>query len=164
VSKLPYGEGTWFAVPLKDGGYGVGLVARIAPRGRVLLGYFFGPRLSAPPTLEEVGHLNAGDAVLIQRFGDVYLVEGRWPIIGQQASWTRSAWPMPAFGRYVELDGKGWRVEYQDNNPNSVPRESRISPEAVQRLPNNALLGAGVVEATLTKRLSGSAGASSRAN
>ena len=71
---------------------------------------------------------------------------------------------MPVFGRYIELDGRSWRVEYQDDNPNSVPQEHPAALEEVQRLPNNALLGAGVVEATLTKRLSGSAAASSRGN
>lgn len=71
---------------------------------------------------------------------------------------------MPAFGRYVEMDGKAWRVEYQDDNPNSIPSETRVSPDEAQRLPNNALLGAGVVEATLTKRLSEPAASAQRPN
>jgi hypothetical protein len=33
MSKLPHTEGTWFAVPLRDGGYGVGVVSRVAPKG-----------------------------------------------------------------------------------------------------------------------------------
>lgn len=42
-----YREGSRFAVPLRQGGYAVGLVARVNPRG-VLLGYFFGPRHDVP--------------------------------------------------------------------------------------------------------------------
>lgn len=63
---------------------------------------------------------------------------------------------MPAFGRYVEMDAKAWRVEYQEDNPTSIRWESRISAEDVRRLPSNALLGVGVVEATGAKQLTGS--------
>jgi hypothetical protein len=129
----------------------------MAPRGRVLVGYFFGPRRDELPSLEDVRGLRREDAVLVQRFGDLYLVEDKWPILGRDESWHRESWPMPTFGRYVEMDGKAWSVEYQDDNPNSIPREARISPEAAERLPNNALLGAGVVEAKLTKQLGGAA-------
>ena len=37
--KLPYSEGDVFAVPLPDGGYGVGVVTRMDGKGSVL-GYF----------------------------------------------------------------------------------------------------------------------------
>jgi hypothetical protein len=39
----PCEEGDLFAVPLRDGGYGIGVVARVGRRG-VLVGYFFGRR------------------------------------------------------------------------------------------------------------------------
>jgi hypothetical protein len=61
---------------------------------------------------------------------------------------------MPAFGRFIEFDGKAWRVEYRNDDPNSVLRETRISVEEYLKLPNNALLGAGAVEIRLTKLLS----------
>ena len=41
MPKASYREGDWFAVPLRDGGYAAGLIARANPKG-VLLGYFFG--------------------------------------------------------------------------------------------------------------------------
>ncbi len=47
MKKLPYKEGTWFAVPLKCGGHAVGIATRIAPKGRVLLAYFFFSLLNA---------------------------------------------------------------------------------------------------------------------
>lgn len=160
MSRLPYQEGTWFVVPLRDGGFAVGVVARMAPRGRVLLGYFFGPRRDEVWSLDDVRHLVPEDATLVQRFGDLYLIEGRWSILGRVNSWRRESWPIPAFGRYVEIDGTAWRVEYDENNPNAIANEERISPQQADQLPNNALLGAGVVEAILTKQLGGTAATS----
>jgi len=43
--KSIYDEGSVFLIPLRDGGFARGVVARIAPKRKVLLGYFFGPRL-----------------------------------------------------------------------------------------------------------------------
>jgi hypothetical protein len=40
--KLPYSEGSVFLVPLRKGGYARGVVARASPKGKGLLGYFFG--------------------------------------------------------------------------------------------------------------------------
>ena len=47
--KRRYEEGDWFAVPLQNGGYSLGLVARADGEGGVL-GYFFGPRREQLPT------------------------------------------------------------------------------------------------------------------
>ncbi|MGH9822314.1 MAG: Imm26 family immunity protein [Blastocatellia bacterium] len=52
--KLPYVEGDWFAVPLDDQGYALGMIARARPRGRMLFGYFIGPRRREAPALAEV--------------------------------------------------------------------------------------------------------------
>ena len=63
-----YGEGDWFAVPLREGGFAAGVVARANPKA-VLLGYFFGPRRAAVPSVEEVSRLRPDDAVLVGKFG-----------------------------------------------------------------------------------------------
>jgi hypothetical protein len=54
MKKLTYREGDLFVLPLQDLGYAVGLVARSGPRGRVLFGYFFGPRYPEMPKLSEL--------------------------------------------------------------------------------------------------------------
>src|SRR5213592_3499242 len=46
--KLPYREGDVFAVPLQDGAYGIGVVARMDREGAVL-GYFFDRRYESVP-------------------------------------------------------------------------------------------------------------------
>src|SRR5207247_10946755 len=62
--KLPYEEGTRFAVPLRDGGYGVGIVARIGGRG-VTIGYFFVLVRSVVTILSEVDTLSPDLAVIV---------------------------------------------------------------------------------------------------
>jgi hypothetical protein len=81
MAKVKYREGDWFAVPLRDVGYAVGLIARANPGG-VLLGYFFGPRRSEVPGLEDVAGLRPGDAVLVRMFGHLGIVRGEVAVAG----------------------------------------------------------------------------------
>lgn len=149
--KLPYCEGTWFAVPLRQGGFAVGVVARATARGKVILCYFFGPRRTAVPVLVEVERLRPGDAVRAVRVGDLSLLRGDWPIIGQTASWKRSEWPMPPFVRRDPLSRKAWRVYYSDTNPGARDREE---PEQYKSaLEDDGLFGSGAAELMLTRLL-----------
>jgi len=150
--KLPYEEGTWFAVPLRDGGYGVGIVARIAGRG-VTLGYFFGPRRSVVPNLSEVETLTPDMAILVEIFGDLGLIEGRWPIIGRNASWDRRLWPIPGFGRIEEHTGRAFRMELSEDDLFSIVREIAVPRDEAERLPKHGLSGAGSVESVLARLL-----------
>jgi hypothetical protein len=153
MTRQRYGVGDWFAVPLRDGGFGVGLIARMEPQGAVLLGYFFGPRRSALPDLGEVAKYRASDAVMVRRFGGLDLRRGAWPIIGRLPGWESHEWPMPVFGRQVEFEGVAWRVEYRDDDPNATPRETRISVDECKRLPPNGVFGSGLVEILMTMAL-----------
>jgi len=149
--KLPYGEGTWFAVPLRQGGCAVGVVARATAKGKVILCYFFGPRRTDLPTLAEVERLKPADAVRVVRVGDLSLFRGEWPIIGQTASWKRSEWPMPPFVCRDPLSRKVWRVYYSDTNPGAIDREESEQYESA--LEDDGLFGAGAAELVLTKLL-----------
>jgi hypothetical protein len=51
--KINYKEGTWFAVPLHQGGYGGGVVARA--KRTCILAYLFGPRRESIPKLAPYG-------------------------------------------------------------------------------------------------------------
>jgi len=151
--KLSYREGDTFAVPLKSGGFAVAVVARISPGGRVLLGYFFGPRLKTSPAGPLVPQLRNGDAILVARFGDLGIIRGEWTPLGQVPGFTRNAWPMPVFHRQVLLGGPPVRVQYRDDDPNSVPRESPISENEAKLLPEDGLLGSVAVERVLDSLL-----------
>src|SRR5262249_58700798 len=50
-----YREGDWFAVPLGDGRYVLGRIAR--HHRATVLGYFFKPAYDHVPTLDEIGDL-----------------------------------------------------------------------------------------------------------
>lgn len=149
---LRYQEGTWFAVPLRSRGYAVGLVARATRQGKVLLGYFFGPRYDAVPPLLEVCSMRPEAAIRVCRFGDLGLVNNEWPIIGRCSTWDRRCWPLPAFVRSDELSGRTWRVEYADEDPNKVVSETLIASSGAE-LERNEAFGAGAVEIVLTKAL-----------
>lgn len=131
--------GAWVAVPLSnDAGYAVGLVARADNFGAILLGYFYGPRRTYLPEIDEVRHYRPGDAVLIARFG---LGKAHWPLLGDRPGWDPTEWPIPTFGRIVDPLGIGMRMEYPDHDPSAPPKETRISMEAAEELPTDAFLG-----------------------
>jgi hypothetical protein len=152
MTKVKYREGDWFVVPLRAGGFGVGLVARANPGG-VLLGYFFGPVRSEVPALNDVADLKPGDAVLIGKFGHLGIVQGKWPLLGRLDSWDRRLWPTPVFVRYEELTGRSFRVFYDDDDPNSVLREAQIAHGEAEQAPKDGLMGAGFAEAALSRLL-----------
>ena len=151
--KLPYKEGDWFAIPLRKGGYALGLVARLDGTGGII-GYFFGPRHEQLPTKEEIMGLSADSAVLIRHFGDLGLLRGEWPIISHSSVWNRAHWPLPAFARISMDDKQALRIEYAETDINQPIREVPISIEEAHRLPEDGVSGYGAIEIRLTKLLS----------
>jgi Immunity protein 26 len=149
MARVNYREGDWFAVPLRDSGFAVGVLARANPDG-VLLGYFFGPRRPGVPSLNDVDGLARDDAILIAKFGHLGLKQGKWPILGRLDDWDRTEWPMPAFVRHEELTGRTFKVFYDDNDPNKVVREQPIAAGSAEQEPKDGLMGAGFVEKVLT--------------
>jgi hypothetical protein len=151
--KLPYREGDWFAVPLPSGGFATGIVARTTKKGRVLLGYFFGPRHLVPPRLEDLEGQSADGAILVAKFGDLSLIRGEWPVLGRCHGWIRGEWPMPMFINRDPLSGKAWRVEYADDDPNKLVDRTPIDPAEGKELETDRLCGAGSIETQLDRLL-----------
>lgn len=146
--KIPYKEGTWFALPLRSNGYALGIVARMNGRG-IIFGYFFGPkRLSIPP-LDEVCKLLAKDAVLLTQFGDIGLVNNEWTIIGNCKNWNSYEWPMPPFVRVDEISGQSWKIFYDEKSLNFIKKEP-CDPKKINKFPYDRLSGSGAVEIRLT--------------
>lgn len=153
-ARLPYAEGDWFAVPLENGGYAVGLVARSGRLGKVLFGYFFGPKREKLPTIDELRGYTAEHAILIGKFGDLGLFEGSWPILGQAGTWERKAWPLPPLARIDVVSGRARKVSYSEDDPSRALSETLCDPQEARQLPRDALMGAGAVEIRLTNLLS----------
>lgn len=146
-------EGDAYGVPLPSGGYATVVVARVAPKGGVTLGYFFGPRAPSVPDIGSLDGLRPDVATLVHQFGDLGIVDGSWPRIGRIPRWDRRTWPMPAFKRREPLSGRLWRVEYGDDDPNSNPRESPIGETEAALLPDDGLYGSVAAARVLDLRI-----------
>jgi hypothetical protein len=156
TSQVPsYREGTWFAVPLRSGGFGLGMVARLKAdsHGGVGIGFFFGPRFDELPQLRELEALRAHDALLVCRFGVLGLADQTWPILGVNPAWTREAWPAPTFGRTNPLSGRVYRIRYAEDDIQRVIAEEPVESSALAEMPRDGLLGAGAVEIVLSKAI-----------
>ena len=152
MNTLPYQEGSWFSVPLRNGGYAVGLVARCSEEGKVILAYFFGPKRLIGVSLNEVERLTPTEAVKALRVGDLGLMNGEWPIIGRSNNWQRNTWPMPRFIRRDDLSRRAWYSYYSEDNPAELLKDEPAAWEA-SGLDRDSVLGAGAAEIVLTKLL-----------
>lgn len=148
----PYTEGDWFAIPLRTGGFALGIVARANPKG-ILLGYFFGPRRPEQPTLADASGLFPEQAILVGMFGHLGLRGGSWPLLGREPAWDRTTWPTPIFVRYEELTGRSFHVRYDDADPGRLIGETLVAPGVAEQGPTDGLMGAGFVEKRLTSLL-----------
>lgn len=152
---VPYREGSVFAVPLRNGGYAVGVVARFTAEkyhgGGGLLGYFFGPKHETVPTAEVIDTLDPLKALVVLKFGDLSLLSGEWPIVGSVTDWKRENWPLPDFVRKDDISKRAWRVRYSDDN--LVQPISEESAPYDSPLQEDSIAGAGFVELRLTRLL-----------
>jgi hypothetical protein len=156
----PYSEGSVFLVPLRDGGFARGVVARVASKGSIVFGYFFGPRLESPAAAT-FGDLDSAKAALRIRFGDLGLMNGEWRLIDRIVDWNPARWPMPEFGSRDPLTGKAWVTRYCDKDPRREESRRQVNTESISDLPDDGLYGYGAAEIRLTKLL-GRADAESR--
>ena len=139
MSEQPYSEGSVFIVPLRKGGYARGVIARSDPKGVILFGYFFGPRLASADAAV-LNDLDPANAILRVRFGALGLRNGEWPI--------------PDFARRDPLGRmKARRVRYSDDDPSQRAAEYPIDDDS--GLATDSLSGYGAVEIKLTKLLGG---------
>lgn len=151
--KLNYSEGTWFAVPLLNGGFGVGVAARTTKKGPVILAYLFGPRRETVPTLSEVVECEPSAAIKVAMISDLNLINGEWPILGRSSQWQRENWPIPLFVRSSELSRRAFIVRYDDKDPGRAISEEPVA-YGTSTLDRDSAYGAGAVESALTKLLS----------
>ena len=139
-------------MPLQGGGHAVGVVARRAPAGRIMLAYMFGPKRDALPSLAELDTLRPEQAVRRLRTGDMALLNERWPMLGDSEHWDRDAWPMPAFIRRNESLQRAWRATYADADPAKLDREESV-PFDTPGLESDSLYGYGATELLMSKLL-----------
>jgi hypothetical protein len=149
-------EGSWFTVPLDDGGYAVGRVVRMTagvPGTRVILAYFFGPRREEPASLRSLAEECAGEPVFISITIEVPIGTGAWPLIGETTDWDRERWPFPAFGFRDAITRRYLRREHEDFSPFGPYRLTEISEAEYRDLPDDILRHPESVVARLTALL-----------
>jgi len=109
--KVTYKEGDWIAVPLDEGGYAIGKIARVG-KARALFGYFFGPRFDRMPTADDVKNIKITDYIHAVIFSDMGLREGEWKVIDRPERWNREEWPMLDFVLIEPIMGTAVCIRY----------------------------------------------------
>ena len=142
--KRHYKEGDWFAVPLKGGGYALGLIARMKANSVGLFGYFFGHRYVAEPMLANAVPLRPTDAFQRLMFSDLDLQNREWPVLGALPGWDRRQWPMPSFVHKDVISGRPYIRTYDEDTLRLIS-ERRAKDEEIAGLPEDGLFGAGAV-------------------
>lgn len=151
MKRVRFQEGDWIAIPLRDGGFGVGLLARVPKKSRVLLGYFMGRRYAEVPSMNVLSGWRPEDAVLVAMLGDSGLVSENWPVIGQAENWERARWPMPVF-RHVDVISLRWAKRlYSGDGENRFLQEIPCRRVEAEALPEDGLLGSGALRIVLGK-------------
>lgn len=155
LQRTQFQESDWFAIPLIGGGFAVGVIARAPKDGKVLFGYFFGLMQDEMPSLEAVSRFSPGKSILLTKFGDYSLYHGEWRVIGRQAGWNRSLWPMPCFSR-IDEKGKAVKVQYSEDDPTICVRETPCSAKEAKKYPEDRMLGSHILVRRLSNLLSAS--------
>ncbi len=116
TKRQKYNLGDVFAVELDNGQSCLGYVTRKKPRTHIILRFFFARLYPNLPSTDQVPKLHAADAATIMRCSDMYLVSGRWPVIGHQEGWDNESWNAPKFYSPYELNGTPWLVTYDQTD------------------------------------------------
>ncbi len=142
--KLKYNEGDWFAVPLTNKQFALGLVARVDRNMHEILGYFFGEVFVAVPVLEQEPTYSPADAVLMGWVGERGIVYGTWPLVLRGHSIDKQKWPVPVFAqRDMVHPEMGTWLRYDNDQPSSMaPVEGQYVPwSEIAHLPKDGLYG-----------------------
>ena len=153
---IRYNEGQWFGVPLRKGGYAIGIIVRGSYKTKGGLGYFFGPKYLAIPDDKDTREKKPDEAILIAQFGDLGIINGSWPLIQNTRPFNKEEWPIPKFGTEISLlPGKGFIREYSHAETGEwiLVGEKVVEISDIVGLPEDASLGGGAVEIRLTNLL-----------
>ena len=137
------------AVPLRNGGFAAGRIARVAARGGVC-SYFFGPRYEKLPLAKDLEDKGPTEAILVCIHGDLGLRKGTWRVLASGGGWQPDRWPVPHFGRREELTERKLRVRYSEKDLLTPLSEEEMCAEGFAKLPTDGVFGAAGSSATAT--------------
>lgn len=153
--SINFEEGDWFAVPLEER-FAIGLIARMSTINThfLLFGYFFQPIRTEIPNSEELERLHKADAILLCKFDDDFLRQGRWSKIGHLKNWSRQEWPLVDFVSQDPLVvNRVWKRVYHEDDLFTPVEEFVISSDRAEIYPKDVILTPTAVEDRLTRLL-----------
>lgn len=151
--KIKIIEGNIFAVPLVQGGYAIGLIARRHKTSS--LGYFFDKIYLSPPEELDIADINNWKVALIGQFSAIGIEEGEWPLLKTNFDFNREEWPIPVLKMQDPLSEKYFAVIYDDTLFNE--ERHLITKEEADKLFGHGVYGYVALEKKLSSILADSA-------
>jgi hypothetical protein len=149
AKRLSYREGDVFAYPIQETGkFGIGLIGRTAPRGRIIKIYLFDLSFGAIPKMSDLPVLTRKNLVRYMRAGDLHLLDERWTVLGRLPTWKREDWSDSVYWRQELYTGRDFLTSYDEDNPSDL-LEKRLVDFVPNSIPEDGLAGAGFVEAVM---------------
>ncbi len=148
-NKIVPKEGDVVAVPLQQGGFGIGLVAR--KYKSILLGYFFKCIFPLVPTEIQTDNVDIRVVALIGKFNSGGIENGEWPVLKTDFKFNKAEWPIPMFKMQHPITEKFYAVQYDD----TLLSEERylITRKEADNLFSYGLHGYGAIEKELSRIL-----------
>ena len=136
-------EGQGLCIPLNDGTFALGIIARENPN-KAILGYFLPRRFAQKPTSVTADFRL--DLYWIHIFGIPRTGKKDWETIPLAGVWDRDRWPVPPFSAYSEEDDMASLFYYNDTDLLTPVRTERCSPEVAKRYFQHSVANAAFIE------------------
>ncbi|MDR1141258.1 MAG: immunity 26/phosphotriesterase HocA family protein [Planctomycetaceae bacterium] len=147
--KINYSEGDCFLVPLENGSYVRGVVARFSGDGKVF-SFFFLPKYEHIADAIVDDYLTPVNSLYVGFHSDLGLLDNRWKVFGKISPWIREDWVLPVLGFTDPTLGKWGELRYYDEITLQMCRQERVPIEKVINLPNDGCAGDGYIEGRIT--------------
>lgn len=148
MSKKKYKPGDLFLVPLRSGGFGIGIIVRI--NKSVILGFFWEKKFDTHPEYIDTSELKKSNVFWIKQFSSAGLDIGSWKMIGHYPSFNQTEWGVPRFLREISPFGK-YLISYNDNLEEI--ESIKVDDSFNDNLPVDGVAGYGSIEISLSKYL-----------
>lgn len=143
-------EGSIFLVPLLNGGYTLGLVARHYKHGTLF--YFFKEKYATKIEKIPIEAIRKDNILWVKQGGDGAFIKHTWPILGVLPKWDKDEWPIPVFKTKDILKGFPIAV-FLDERLEEIDRKRITEKEAKQIKWKNGIAGTGYIEEELSELL-----------
>ena len=147
--KIKIKEGDLFAIPLRNGGYALGIINRM--HGEMTMGYFFDKVYPNVPAEVDASDIKSWKVILIGKFSSAGIENGEWPLLVTNFAFDRDDWPVPILKMQDPLTDIYYAVVYDETLLND--KRYRISKEEADKLYGDGYYGYGAVEKRLTALL-----------